>query len=248
MEGGQGGMRALMTSLEEHLPVLVMLSLAIPTPHATAKKGDKEKKTVPDEAADTCKGRGKHDEQSSMVEAVPVVHAYAPKLGLNHRHIVHDRLIELYLVPSVSMVDDCSVSINVLSVRTDRGPCGNDLTGGEELVPSTMVEREKGGYFWRGEEKRLKGEHMKGKRRSTWHEWLVVVQMIGQQWRLWACGCAVGFRGDMFNGYHTVRDGFVELYFASDVSIGVLSVHVDQGPHGGPVVLGSRQSRKKRHR
>ena len=36
----------------------------------------------------------------------------------------------------------------------------------------------------------------------------------------------------MFDGYHTIRDGLVELYFASDVSIGVLGMHADQQPQG----------------
>uniref|UniRef100_A0A0E0ID00 Uncharacterized protein n=1 Tax=Oryza nivara TaxID=4536 RepID=A0A0E0ID00_ORYNI len=87
---------------------------------------------------------------------------------------------------------------------------------------------------------------MKGKRWSTGHGWLVVVQMTWRKRRLWTCGCAVGFRGDMFDGYHTIRDGLVELYFASDVSIGVLGMHADQQPHDpgprdGLVVLGSRR-------
>lgn len=81
---------------------------------------------------------------------------------------------------------------------------------------------------------------MKGKRWSTGHGWLVVVQMTWRKRRLWTCGCAVGFRGDMFDGYHTIRDGLVELYFASDVSIGVLGMHADQQPHGRHEVVDLR--------
>lgn len=44
----------------------------------------------------------------------------------------------------------------------------------------------------------------------------------------------------MFDGYHTIRDGLVELYFASDVSIGVLGMHADQQPHGRHEVVDLR--------
>uniref|UniRef100_A0A0E0QJY7 Uncharacterized protein n=1 Tax=Oryza rufipogon TaxID=4529 RepID=A0A0E0QJY7_ORYRU len=224
MEGGQEGTRALMTSLEEHLS-----------------------------AADACKGRGKHDEQSSMASPCWPCTPTRPSSALTVT--TPSALVELYLVPNMSMVDDYSVSINILSVRTDRGPCSRPVVLRSRQRATSLTARnwcrrpwlrEKGGYFWRGEGKRLKGERMKGKRWSTGHGWLVVVQMTGRQRRLWTCGCAVGFRGDMFDGYHTIRDGLVELYFASDVSIGVLGMHADQQPHdlgprGGLVVLGSRR-------
>uniref|UniRef100_A0A0E0LVM2 Uncharacterized protein n=1 Tax=Oryza punctata TaxID=4537 RepID=A0A0E0LVM2_ORYPU len=116
---GQGGTWVLMTVLEEHSLLLVMsLPLAIPMPHATTVKGEMEKKTVPCEAGDACEGRGKYDEKSSM------------ERSLNCRNTVRDRLVELYLTRDMSMVDDHSVSIDVLSVRTNRGPRGGPVVLG----------------------------------------------------------------------------------------------------------------------